>query len=80
MRQFKTWFYAENLAGPGGGPEPTPEQQDKLAMNIHKNGAGAFLDYSTEELPPKQGKTPLRAYLPTHAGKSVSRMKKNMKK
>lgn len=77
--RFKSWFY-ENMAGPGGGPEPTPLQQDKLAMNMHKHGAGAFLDYSAEELPPKQGKTPLRAYLPAHTGKSVSAMKKKMKK
>lgn len=77
--RFKTWYY-ESLAGPGGGPEPKATQQDKLGMNIHKKGAGAFMDYSDDEMPPKSGENPLLSYLPPHTTKSVSKMKKMMKK
>lgn len=77
--KFKKWFY-ESLAGPGGGPDAKAIQQDKLGLNLHKRGAGAYMDYSDDELPPKQGNTPLRKYLPPHTAKSVSMMKKRMKK
>lgn len=79
VMRFKIWFY-ENLAGPGGGPEPQAERPDKLAMNMHAHGVGAFEDFSDDSLPPKQGKSPVRAYLPPHTGKSVAKMRKKMKR
>lgn len=42
MFSFKKWLQNENLAGPGGGPELTPDSQELLAKNHSSRGAGAF--------------------------------------
>ena len=50
----------ENLAGPGDGPSPKPEDQVSLNKNISKHGAGAFQTIG-EELPISK-KTPTQKY------------------
>ena len=42
MFSFKKWFYKENLQGPGGGPEWSPDNIENLSKNIVAHGAGAF--------------------------------------
>ena len=45
MFSFKNWLQKENLQGPGGGPEPNPESQEKLAKDMNHRGIGAFPTY-----------------------------------
>lgn len=64
--QFKKWL--ENLAGPGGGPEPHADSPEKLARAV----GGAYPEYS--DLPiKKRTRSPLDRFMPKH-------MKKKMKK
>lgn len=44
--KFKNWIQKENLAGPGGGPNFSPEDQEALNLNISTRGAGAFPSFS----------------------------------
>lgn len=60
MISFKKWLQLELLAGPGGGPEADPESQEKLAREISKKGAGAFL--RTGDEPPKVTNTVTKNY------------------
>lgn len=77
--RFKSWFY-ENLAGPGGGPEPKAQSMKDLGLLHAKRGVGAFPVYDDDELPPSRGQSPLAQYLPPHTMKSTSKMKKQMRK
>ena len=68
MITFKKWLKIENLAGPGGGPEPTPENQELLAKNNNDHGVGAFKSYGTDD-PPQHTTTPTANYHDTRFGK-----------
>lgn len=57
---FKKWLQIENLAGPGGGPESRPEDQEKLAKNNAHRGVGAFQNFSDQ--PVTTAKTPTTDY------------------
>jgi hypothetical protein len=46
MLSFKKWIQKENLAGPGGGPNFSSEDQESLNLNISMRGAGAFPSFS----------------------------------
>lgn len=59
--KFKLWLQIiENLAGPGGGPNPEPDDQVALNRNIMKHGAGAFP--SGGDNPPKPKRTATKGY------------------
>ena len=59
---FKNWMLkTENLAGPGGGPSGSAENQEALAQNIASRGAGAFP--TGGDNPPLPSKTPTEKYL-----------------
>ena len=61
MGKFKIWFYTENLAGPGDGPDFAPMDQVKYANDLAKKGVGAFQQVGN--YPPKPIKTPTSRYL-----------------
>ena len=60
MFNFKKWFLQENLQGPGGGPEPQPENLEKLALHQVQAGAGAFPSF--ENSPIQKKSTPASRY------------------
>jgi hypothetical protein len=59
--RFKYWIN-EILSGPGGGVEPSPVDQERLARTIAAKGAGALPTYG--DGPPKTGVSPIKNYLP----------------
>lgn len=61
MIRFKDWIKIENLSGPGGGPETSPENQELLAKNIASRGAGAFPE--SKDKPPKAARTATKNYV-----------------
>lgn len=65
--KFKQWF--ENLAGPGGGPEPNSDSTEQRARDDQGHGVGAFPSYGDN--PPRiKTKSPTAGYLdPRYAGK-----------
>lgn len=56
MLRFKKWLKFENLAGPGGGPEFKPDDQEKLGRDMAHHGVGAFPTFSDQ--PVKKNKFP----------------------
>jgi hypothetical protein len=60
MLRFKKWLQFENLAGPGGGPQFDPENQESLAKNMSSKGAGAFP--TTGDRPLVRTKSPTEDY------------------
>lgn len=60
MISFKKWFFKENLQGPGGGPEPQPENQENLADRLSQMGVGAFPSF--ENNPIKKPKSAASKY------------------
>lgn len=74
MFSFKKWFQNENLAGPGGGPESSPENQESLAKNNASHGVGAFPSY--HDLP-RTKETATKDYLDPRFSKKY--MSKNVK-
>jgi hypothetical protein len=76
MLRFKKWLQIENLAGPGGGPEFNPENQESLAKDMSSRGVGAFP--TTGDRPPKTTKTPTENYGdPRFSGKKYMSAKVN---
>ena len=76
MITFKKWLQIENLAGPGGGPEPSPENQELLAKDNNVHGVGAFGSYGSDD-PPEGVKTPTDNYAdPRFGRKFMSRDEK----
>jgi hypothetical protein len=59
MISFKKWLFPENLQGPGGGPEPQPENQEELAGKYSQLGAGAFPHF---EINTKKSTSPTSRY------------------
>lgn len=76
MLSFKKWLQKENFAGPGGGPEPSPENQEDLGKNMNGHGVGAFPSF--DNLPPKGPNTATSSYADERFGKKY--MSKNKAK
>ena len=74
---FKKWLHNENLAGPGGGPDPSTPDLVRYYKDIASKEAGAFHQGGGD--PPKSySKSPTADYLsPAHRKRM---MRKKMKK
>lgn len=71
--RFKTWF--ENLAGPGGGPNPQADSPEQMGKADAKKGVGAYPTFSQNDRPPTTGQSPTVGYLDPR----FARMKKRMR-
>jgi hypothetical protein len=74
--RFKTWLQQENLAGPGGGPEPTADSPEELGKADAKLGVGAY--HQGGDNPPLRGSGFPKAFLDPRFNRKA--MKKKMKK
>lgn len=75
--RFKIWLQMnEMLSGPGGGPEPKPEDQVALNRNIMMKGAGAFPSGGGE--PPKPSKTATAGYEDQRFARKPAKKKTNL--
>lgn len=71
MFSFKKWFLQENLQGPGGGPEPQPDNLENLALRQMQSGAGAFPSFEPD--PIRKIKTPTSRYVDQRFSKKFMR-------
>lgn len=77
MFSFKKWLHKENLSGPGGGPEPFPDNQENLAKNMVAHGVGAFPSFDNL---PKPNRTVSSRYVDSRFGKKFMSKSNNSKK
>ncbi len=71
MKSFKNWLQNENLAGRGGGPDSSPEDQVARGKEIARLGAGAFP--TTGDTPPVNVRTATKNYLDPRFAKGMKK-------